>query len=1242
MAPGGPTGSTSPTRETSCCGWATAWPATPGWIEGDRRRERPLPGCQSGLAAAVADCQNRRSCQLPSESVSMGPPRILGAAGLCCALLACADNGLTAFNADPTAEISSHGPDEAGADSTVLEGAFTRFEGRVSDPDDRAEELTTTWHLGDRQICGDAAPNAQGATFCEARVALGDDRLRLEVRDPRNSSASARVDLDVIPTDAPVALILAPTEGQRFYADQRVSFQGRATDNEDRPQDLTISWTSDLSGALDLQTDPDDSGNFADGGLLDPGSHLITLRVEDSHGKSATAVVGIAVGPPNQAPECAILRPADGSAFVLGERIRVEGLATDAELPDEDLAVSWRSDVDGILGTGTGSSTGELVFETEVLSRGEHSLSLLVADEVDARCTDAIRLRVGSPPLVTITGPADGIEVDEGDSLAFRAVAADGDDAPEQLFARWTSDLDGLLDEANPDGAGALGFDFGGLSIGQHTVAIEVVDSDGMTHQDSIRVEINGAPSAPVVSIQPDPAGSQEDLVATVDSPSVDPNGDLVAYRYAWSRDGVLQSSMTSDTVHASATLRGEVWAVTVTPNDGRVDGPSASASLTVGNGAPSVTLAVISPNSVRTDDVLTLTASGIDPDPGDSTSLSQQWRVNGLAIAQTGTTLDGASWFQRGDVVDCVVTVTDGTDSATALSNAITIDNSSPGAPTLAISPAVARSHTDDLHCQVDLAAIDPDAADSLSYSFSWMVDGLAWSGSTTQTDWPGDTIPASETSGVQTWTCTALASDGTASGPTASASVTLVRGFSGWSSTTVSLADADAFFDGEQFGDEAGTTVAAAGDVDGDGYADLLVGAYDANDGGPRVGQTYLVLGGALSGGLVVDLAQADHRFHGEADGDRAGWALSGAGDFNADGDVDLLIGAPNNDNGGNNGGAVYLFEGAERSSGGEDTLADATVIFEGPASASLGTAASWVGDLDGDGLDDLVLGAPNDAATVGRIYVWMGASLTSGSLDAADADAAYLGTSAASSTGRCISGGVDVDGDGTDDFAVGASGDDRAFSDGGAVALFSGASLPTDGSDLSAADLHITGAFSQDYLGYALALLSDIDGDGLGDLAVGAVGDDSGGSEAGKVGLFLGASLSSGATLDLGDADQRFIGEQAGDWAGAAVSAAGDVDRDGLSDLLIGAPRNDDLGTQAGKAYLILSDDRPTTRSVDLSTANFGFQGTGTQDRAGTSVSGAGDVNQDGLDDLLIGAPNHDVGGTDAGRAYLLLAP
>ena len=99
----------------------------------------------------------------------------------------------------------------------------------------------------------------------------------------------------------------------------------------------------------------------------------------------------------------------------------------------------------------------------------------------------------------------------------------------------------------------------------------------------------------------------------------------------------------------------------------------------------------------------------------------------------------------------------------------------------------------------------------------------------------------------------------------------------------------------------------------MDGDGYGDLLVGAYDANDGGPRVGQTYLVLGGALSGGLVLDLAQADHRFHGEADGDRAGWALSGAGDFNADGAIDLLIGAPNNDNGGNNGGAVYLFEGA-----------------------------------------------------------------------------------------------------------------------------------------------------------------------------------------------------------------------------------------------------------------------------------------------------------------------------------------
>ena len=91
----------------------------------------------------------------------MGTPRLAASAGLCCALSGCADNGLTAFNADPTAEISSHGPDEAGADSAVLEGALTRFEGRVSDPDDRAEELTTTWHLGDRQICDDGAPDAE-------------------------------------------------------------------------------------------------------------------------------------------------------------------------------------------------------------------------------------------------------------------------------------------------------------------------------------------------------------------------------------------------------------------------------------------------------------------------------------------------------------------------------------------------------------------------------------------------------------------------------------------------------------------------------------------------------------------------------------------------------------------------------------------------------------------------------------------------------------------------------------------------------------------------------------------------------------------------------------------------------------------------------------------------------------------------------------------------------------------------
>ena len=122
--------------------------------------------------------------------------------------------------------------------------------------------------------------------------------------------------------------------------------------------------------------------------------------------------------------------------------------------------------------------------------------------------------------------------------------------------------------------------------------------------------------------------------------------------------------------------------------------------------------------------------------------------------------------------------------------------------------------------------------------------------------------------------------------------------------------------------------------------------------------------------------------------------------------------------------------------------------------------------------------------------------------------------------------------------------------------------------------------------------------------------------------------------------GDADYRFSGEESRDYAGGSVASPGDVDGDGLDDILIGADGEDSGGGDAGAAYLILASGLGSDSDIDLALSDYKFIGETGGDSAGHSVASAGDVDGDGLADLLIGANNHSEVGTDAGAAYLLL--
>jgi hypothetical protein len=195
-------------------------------------------------------------------------------------------------------------------------------------------------------------------------------------------------------------------------------------------------------------------------------------------------------------------------------------------------------------------------------------------------------------------------------------------------------------------------------------------------------------------------------------------------------------------------------------------DEDTAEGDVPADNTPPEVTLLDLGP-APRTDEVLTATIETDDAE-GDAVSLDLRWSINGAPIDHNDLTLDGAFWFDRDDIILLSVTPSDGLALGESVrSEALTVLNTPPTAPQVAIEPSEPEEGVDSLSCVVAVESEDADE-DDLSYAILWSVDG---------TDWSGDTVPASETLADQVWTCSVVADDGTHTGAAGTATVTIAE---------------------------------------------------------------------------------------------------------------------------------------------------------------------------------------------------------------------------------------------------------------------------------------------------------------------------------------------------------------------------------------------------------------------------------------------------------------------------------
>ena len=407
-----------------------------------------------------------------------------------------------------------------------------------------------------------------------------------------------------------------------------------------------------------------------------------------------------------------------------------------------------------------------------------------------------------------------------------------------------------------------------------------------------------------------------------------------------------------------------------------------------------------------------------------------------------------------------------------------------------------------------------------------------------------------------------------------------------------------------------QLGNSVSSAGDINGDGFSDILIGAYKFDRGETDEGVVFIFLGsntGLITTGPTLLEADQPNSYYGSS--------VSSAGDYNADGYSDIIIGAPGYSNGQTASGRVFIYKG---SVSGINTVPIKALVSD-RTNFNFGNAVAGAGDINGDGNADVIIGAnkfDNSQTDEGAVYIDFGGNnicigcifIIRQPFVESDQNNANLGNAVASAG--------DVNGDGYSDILIGEVNFDNSETDEGAALIYYGSS------DTATIGIQRESDVKDLQYGFTVACAGDINGDGLSDYLVGTQFHVNGQAYGGATYVYTSGLASTILESNVSNSQMGF-----------SISSAGDVNGDGFSDIIVGAPTYTNGQSNEGAAYIYYGS------LTGINTATFTkVESNQTGAQMGYAVSSAGDVNGDGFADILVGAKFYDNGQTNEGAAYL----